>query len=100
VKQDPEYLRNQSRYLHRLHRRNSRFARWFFLLWSLFFFGRFAFAVADVVGGFGWGFIRADIWDSLLFLAGGAGIWLFMSLIQSFVLANVRRTYGPEPAED
>jgi hypothetical protein len=100
VKQDPEYLRNQSRYLHRMYRRNWRFTRWFLLLWSLFFFGRFAVAAADVVGGFGWGFAVRDIWDSLLFLAFGAGMWLFTSLIHAVLLAYVRHTYGREPAED
>jgi hypothetical protein len=82
-----------------MYRRNWRFVRWFLLLWSLFFFGRFAVAVVDVIGGFDWGFARSDIWDSLLFLAFGAGMWLFTSLIHSFLLAYVRQTYGPEPAE-
>ena len=100
VKQDPEYLRTQSRYLHRLYRRNWQFARGFLILWSMFFFGWFAVAAADRIGGFQWGFSQRDISSSLLFLAGGAGLWLFMGLIHGILLAYVRHTYGPERSED
>ncbi len=100
MKQDTDYLRTRGRYLHRTYRRNWQFVRWFLVLWSLFFFAMFAVAVVDVIGRFAWGFARNDIWNSLLFLAGGGGLWLFTSLIHSFLRAYVRRTYGPEPEED
>jgi hypothetical protein len=99
VKQDPEYLRNQSRYLHRMYRRNWRFTRWFLLLWSLLCFGSFVVALADVTGNIGWGFTKTDIRKSLLFLAFGAGVWLFVKVIHSFLLAYVRHTYGPDPGD-
>jgi hypothetical protein len=100
VKQDPEYLRNQSRYLHRMYRRNWRFGRRFLLLWSLLLFARLAVAVVDAMGNFGWGFTTKDIRDSLLLLAFGAGVWLISKLIHSFLLAYVRHTYGSEVGED
>ena len=99
MKEGPEYLRTQSRYLHRRYRRTWRFVRWFLLVWSLFFFGRFAVATLDVLGGFERGFTQRDIWNSLLFLAFGGGMWLFTSLIHGVLLAYVRHTYGPEPAD-
>lgn len=99
VKQDPAYLRTQSHHLHRMYRGNWRFVRWFLLLWTSFFFGRFVVAAVDVVAGFRWGFSQQDIWDSLLFLAFGAGMWLFTSLIHSFLLRYVRHAYGPERTE-
>ena len=100
MKQDPEYLRNQSRQLHRMHRRNLSMARWPLILWSLFFFGRFLVATVGAVGHFDWGLTTADIWGSLLFLLFGAGFWLFIRLIHAFLLAYTRHTYGPEPTED
>jgi len=54
----------------------------------------------DVGGGLVALGAQNDIWDSLLFLAFGAGMWLFTSLIHGILLAYVRHTYGPEPAED
>ena len=100
MKQDPEFLRTQSRSLHGLYRRQRRYMRWFILVWSLFFLCWFLVAVADVIGGFGWGYARDDIWNSLLFLAFGAGMWTVTSLFHGFLLAYVRHTYGPEPADD
>jgi hypothetical protein len=100
VKQDPEYLRNRSRQLHRMLRRNLSMARWFLMLWSLFFFGRFLIATVGVVGHFNWGLTTTDIWDSLLFLLFGAGFWLFIRAIYAFLLAYTRHTYGSAPTED
>lgn len=99
MKENPEYLRNQSRYSHASLRRNWRFVRIFLALWSVFFVGLFAASILDVWARLGWGFTTTDIWNSLLFLFFGGVMWLFFSLVHSLLLTLVRRTYGPDPAQ-
>ena len=99
MKEDPEYLRNRSRSIHRSYRRNRRGTNIFLSLWAIFFLGRFALSLIDLVGGFGWGYTWTDAWSSLGFAGFAGALWLFMALIQSILLAYVRQTYGPEPLD-
>ena len=97
MKQDPAYLRNQSRYLHATHRRRRRRMRAMLFLWSAFSVLRAGAAALDRLVHAGWGYEPKDVGYSLLFLLFGAGVWLFWTLIDKFLLAYVRHTYGPEP---
>jgi hypothetical protein len=97
MKQDPEYLKNQSKHVHRLHRRNQRFLRYFLILW-LSLFGALALAATlDVLVSLKWGLTNRDVWSAIGMMAGGGVIWLFGRAIMSITLGMARRVYGPEP---
>jgi hypothetical protein len=99
MKQHPDYLRNQSRYAHRLYRRQRRFLRYFTWAWLIVFCSLAAVATLDVLVDVGWGYTMGDVWTFVAFAAGGCFIWLFSRAVLSLVLGISRRVYGPEPAE-
>jgi hypothetical protein len=99
MQQDPEYLKNQSRYLHRLHRRNRRFLRYFLALWFALFASLTAAAALDVVVKLGWNYTMKDVWGGIGMMVGGCLFWLFARGIMSMTLAMSRRIYGPEPTD-
>jgi len=99
VKQDPEYLRNQSRWLHPFLRQQRSGLNIAATLFAIFFGARFLIASADRVAGLGWGYSKADIWGSLGFVIGSGAIWIFGAAIHALISAYVRHTYGPEPKE-
>ena len=100
VEQDPAYLRNQSRNLHAMYRRNWTFISAFLFLWFAFFFGWCVVATLDAVAHLGWGFTDDDIRNSAMFLLFGGAFWAFAKLIHSLLLSYVRHTYGSDPAEE
>jgi hypothetical protein len=100
VEQDPVYLRNQSRRLHNLYRRNRRFLNGFAILWCLAFGALLMAALLDRATGLGWGFSPSDPLNFLGFLAFAGVFWLFSTIIAKINLAYVRHTYGPEPVDD
>lgn len=99
MKHSPEYLRNQSRWLHASYRRNLRFANIFLLLWTIAFAGLLAASMFDRTAGMGWGFSSEDSRTFLLFVAAGGLLWLVLTIIRKFLLAYVRRGYGAEPID-
>lgn len=98
MKEDPRYLRNESRYSHRLHRRNKRMLRWGIMLWLLAVAAFTGAAVLDVIAHLGWGYEPRDIWGGLLMMAFGCAFWVFATFVNHVVLAVSRRLFGPEPA--
>lgn len=98
MNEDPRYLRNQSRAVHRRHRRNKRRLRWFAVLWLTTIVGLTAAAWLDVAAKLGWGYEPKDIWGGLLMIVFGGLFWVFANLVNDLVLAISRRLYGPEPA--
>jgi hypothetical protein len=99
MKQDPEYLRNQSRYLHRLHRRNRQFLRFFMILWFAVATILTGAAALDVVAHLGWRYTTNEVWIGVGAAAFGACFWLFARAIMSMNLSIARRLYGPEPTD-
>lgn len=99
MEQDPEYLRNRSRSLHASYRRNRRLLKVFVAVAIVIFAVRFVAAAIDRLAGLGWGFARADVWESLGAIAVAGLFWLIAMTVQAILLAYVRHTYGPDPAE-
>jgi hypothetical protein len=99
IKEDPEYLRNRSRNLHASYRRNRRFSKWFLVFWTLLCTALFLISFIDSAAGLGWGYSWNDVWTSLGFLAFTGVFWLFAAAIQKILMAYVRHTYGPDPAD-
>jgi len=97
MNEDPRYLRNQSRAIHRLYRRNVMFGRWFMVLWLLFVGAWIGAGLIDVLAGLGWGYRAGDLWAGLWLAAGGCAVWLFTTVIGRVLLGYARRRYGPEP---
>lgn len=97
MSEDPRYLRNQSRAVHRTYRRTKVALRWIIVLWLLAVLAFTGSAVLDVVGRFGWGYEAKDVWVGLLMIVLGGAFWAFATLILSVVLGFSRRLYGPEP---
>ena len=95
--EDPRYLRNQSRAMHRLYRRNRLLGRWIVGLWLLFVGAWTSAALLDVMVGLGWGYKAGDVWFGLLLAAGGCAVWLFTAAVGRVAMAIARRRYGPEP---
>ena len=95
--EDPRYLRNQSRVVHRLHRRNKWLLRWGVTLWLIAVLAFTAAAAFDVIANLGWGHEPRNIWIGLLMAAGGCAFWVFATTVSNVVLAISRRLYGPEP---
>ncbi|MFN3943943.1 MAG: hypothetical protein ACK4K7_03305 [Allosphingosinicella sp.] len=100
MKQDPIYLSNQSRALHRLYRRNRRFLNWSVFLWSTIFATLALAGTIDQVFGIGWGFSPRDVLVLLGFIAFGGVFWVFATLIAKINLRYIRHTYGPEPGNN
>jgi hypothetical protein len=98
VDQEPAYLKNQSRRLHALYRRNRRFLNITVSLWEVSFLALFALAIIDRFGSMGWGYVEY-LWPFLGFIVFGFVFWVFGTLIQKLNLAYVRHTYGPEPMD-
>ena len=97
MKEDPRYLRNQSRYLHRLHRRNARMLRWALRLWLLAM-GAFALAAAvDATFDLGWGLEPAHVGVGILSMVAGCALWVLATFISHLTLEMARRLYGPDP---
>lgn len=96
--QEPEYLKNQSRRLHALYRRNRRFLNISVSLWEISFLTLFGIAMIDRLASMGWGYAD-DLWPFLGFIVFGIGLWIFTTLIQKINLAYIRHTYGPEPMD-
>ena len=100
VKQDPEYLKNQSRYLHARYRRNARFSKGFLCVWSIVLSVVLLASLLDVLLDFGWGFQWRDVGGIALFLLFGALYYGFFCLTQEAVLGMTRRMYGPDPGPE
>ena len=98
MKEDPRYLRNESRSAHRLHRRNTRMLRWSVILWLLAMAALTIVAGLDVLANLGWGYEARDIWGGFLMMVFGCAFWVFATFINHIVLAISRRLFGPEPA--
>jgi hypothetical protein len=97
MSEDPRYLRNQSRAVHRLHRRNKRSLRRITILWLAAFAVLTAAACLDVAAKLGWGHEAKDVWGGLLMIVFGGLFWVFANLVNDLILAISRRFYGPEP---
>jgi hypothetical protein len=88
MKDDPKYLRNESRYNHALNRRLRRQLNWVSLFACLF----------GLVLAIGSVFSRGlELGSGLAFVALAGFFWLFGRLILSVHLGSIRRLYGPEP---
>ena len=98
MRQDPEYLRNQSRALHARYRRNRKFINVFASIWISVFGLLFCGAVLDWIAGAHWG-LANQMLDFLAFAVFGVLIWCFHTLIAKLGLAYVRHTYGPDPID-
>ena len=98
VKQDLEYLRNQSRRGHARYRWNRAFLNATTLIWSALFAGLFLVALIDRMTASAWGF-ASHMWDFLGSSAFGLCLWVFGTLIQKLILSYIRHTYGPEPTD-
>jgi hypothetical protein len=99
MKQDPAYRRNQSRYLHRLHRRNRRSIHFILVIWLVLVSAMTGAATLDVTVGLGWGFSSREVWGGVGMMLFGCVFWLFTRAIMSVNLAITRRLYGPEPLD-
>lgn len=97
MSEDPRYLRNQSRAVHRTYRRTQGILRWTLVLWLLAGLTFTSAAIFDVVGNLGWGYETKDVWVGLLMIVLGGAFWAFATLITHVVLGISRRLYGPEP---
>lgn len=98
MKQDPEYLKNQSRSGHARYRWNRAYLNATTLSWAALFALLFLVALLDRIAEAGWGF--ADhLWGFLGSSAFGLCLWVFGTLIQKLILSYVRHTYGPEPID-
>lgn len=95
--EDSRCLRNQSRFLHRLHRRNRRFLRWTARLGFAAVTVFTGAAAIDVIADLGWGYAPKDIWGGLGMMALAVLFWLIARLILSVPLAIARHLYGSEP---
>ena len=99
MKQDPAYKRNQSRRLHRLHRRNRSILRITLILWLALLAVLTGAAALDVMVDLGWGYSSRDIWGGLGMMVFGCVLWLFARAMISLNLAITRRLYGAEPVD-
>lgn len=97
VKQSPEYLRNQCRYVHTLYRRKRRWLNWSAALLCAFGVCLLAASILDILLKLGWGLDTEDLWGGAAFAVFGGVFWLFGRLILSIVLEISRRIYGPDP---
>lgn len=97
VKQDPEYLKNQSRRIHAVHRRNWRLMKGFMVVWSVVFLTLLLAAVFDLLLDLGWHYRWRDVGTFILFLLGGVLILGFQRVVQEILLGVARRMYGPDP---
>lgn len=100
MKQDPAYLSNQSRALHRAYRRNRRLLNGLTLVWSTGFAVMALGAILDYLARLGWGFSPREIWAFLGFSAFGGVFWIFGTSILKIGLRFIRHTYGPDPDEN
>lgn len=98
VKQDPAYLRNQSRYLHALYRRKRRFLNIAAPTWFALFLSLTSVGLIDRAARFGWGFAE-EMWTFAGFAAFAPCLWVFVTLIAKMNLAYIRHVYGPDPCE-
>ena len=96
MEQNPEYLRNQSRSLHDLYRRNRRFLNGFILVWIALFTVLLIAGATDRLLGLGWGYTSKDLWTYVAFIGFAGVFWIFARLILKINLRYVRHTYGPE----
>ena len=99
MEQHPEYLKIQAAYVHRLHRRNRRFLRWFLIIWFAGLSLLTGVAALDIAANMGWGHDIKDVWGGLGLMAFGWVLWLFARVIMSATLGMSRRIYGPDPAQ-
>jgi len=99
VEQDPRYLRNQSRHLHRKFRRYRRLLNIFAALWVAAFSTLLAACALDWVFDLGWGFSRESAWSFVAAICWASIIWVFWMLVLKIALGFVRHTYGPEPLD-
>ena len=97
VKQSPEYLRNQSRYVHTIYRRNRRFLNWSAALLCAFGVSLLTASTLDILLKLGWGLDTEDLWGGAAFAVFGGLFWLFGRLVLSIVVGISRRIYGPDP---
>ena len=97
MSEDPRYLRDQSRAVHRTYRGTKVVLRWTIILWLLAVLAFTGSAIVDVVGDFGWGYEAKDVRAGLLMIVFGGVFWAFATLIVRVVLGISRRLYAPEP---
>jgi hypothetical protein len=100
VKQDPVYLRNQSRALHRLYRRNRRFLKGSVILWLVSFTALALAGTIDHLFGLGWGFSPHEVLVFVGFMVFGGVFWILVTLIAKINLRYIRHTYGPDPSDN
>ena len=96
VKQDPEYLKNQSRRGHAKYRWYRACLNAIAALWAGLFIVLFLVALVDKVATYDWGF-ATHMWSFLGFLTIGVCLWAVQRLILRLMLAYIRHTYGAEP---
>jgi hypothetical protein len=99
VKQHPEYLRNQSRWLHARYRRNKAWRNGFVVIWLTVWGVLFCCAAFDRITGARWG-LSSYLLDLGLFFAFGLVAWVAQTLIAEIMLAYIRHTFGPEPIDE
>ena len=96
VRQDPEYLKNQSRRGHAKNRWYRAYLNAVAIIWMGLFIALFLIALVDKVVAADWGF-ATHIWSFLGYLGIGVSDWIVQRLILKLMLAYVRHTYGAEP---
>lgn len=98
MKQDAEYLKNQSRKGHARYRWNRALLNATTLSWSALFAVLFLVALVDRFTASDWGF-ASYMWSFFGSSVFGIGIWIFGTLVQKLILSYIRHTYGPDPTD-
>ena len=98
VDEDPEYLKNQSRYLHARFRRKRAMSNALAVIWFVAFMCLFLASVLDRVVHHHWG-LADETWIFLGFACCGLLAWCADRVISKFMLKYIQHTYGPDPSE-
>lgn len=98
MRQNPEYLKNQSRQRHADYRWNRGYQNAITALFIAVFGTLFLTALIDRLVGAEWGF-APHLWVFAGFVAFTLGAWIVHRLMAKLILAYTRHTYGPDPGE-
>ena len=98
MRQDPEYLKNQSRRRHADYRWNRAYQNAVTALFVVIFGTLSVAALVDRLAGMEWG-LAPHLWASVGFVAFVLGAWIVHRMIAKLILAYTRHTYGPDPGE-
>lgn len=98
MKQDPEYLRNQSRRIHAQYRRNRALSNILTSIWVVVFGALFCGSVLDWALSARWG-LAGQMRAFAGFVFFGSAVWCFQTAVAKVILAYARHTYGPEPTD-